>query len=216
MLSLQDIINVINVFRKNGASVLLITHREEISMMADRASQICNGRIICTGDPGNVAEYYKSRNVRLALKEYANMSELEELMTVFGESAGEKSILAQKDTAHLIVSGHNILSSRAVEGLVVKAEETASGISADIRVLEGTIIKNPVHVCFGILHKTGSQEIKMNILIENGASVRFIAHCIFPKAEKVRHIMDADVQVRENAEMRYSRFIITGLSEELK
>lgn len=61
MLSLQDIINVINVFRKNGASVLLITHREEISMMADRASQICNGRIMCTGDPGKVAEYYKSR-----------------------------------------------------------------------------------------------------------------------------------------------------------
>jgi Fe-S cluster assembly ATP-binding protein len=61
MLSLQDIINVINVLRKNGASVLLITHREEISMMADRASQICNGKIMCTGDPGKVAEYYKSR-----------------------------------------------------------------------------------------------------------------------------------------------------------
>jgi Fe-S cluster assembly scaffold protein SufB len=132
------------------------------------------------------------------------MSELEELMTVFGEFAGDKSILAQKDTAHLIVSGHNILSSRAVEGLEVKAEETATGISADIRVLEGTIIKNPVHICFGILHKTGSQEIKMNIRIEKGASVRFIAHCIFPKAQKVRHIMDADVQVCENAEMRYS------------
>lgn len=132
------------------------------------------------------------------------MSELEELMTVFGESAGDKSILSQKDTAHLIVSGHSILSSRAVEGLLVKAEETAAGISADIRVLEGTIIKNPVHVCFGILHKTGSQEIKMNILIEKGASVRFIAHCIFPKAEKVRHIMDADVRICENAEMRYS------------
>jgi Fe-S cluster assembly scaffold protein SufB len=132
------------------------------------------------------------------------MSELEELMTVFGESAGDKSILAQKDTAHLIVSGHSILSSRAVEGLVVKAEETATGISADIRVLEGTIIKNPVHVCFGILHKTGSQEIKMNIKIEKGASVNFIAHCIFPKAEKVRHIMDADVRVCENAQMRYS------------
>jgi len=61
MLSLQDIINVINVLRKNGASVLLITHREEISMMADRASQICNGKIMCTGDPGKVAAYYKSR-----------------------------------------------------------------------------------------------------------------------------------------------------------
>jgi len=61
MLSLKDIINVINVLRKNGASVLLITHREEISMMADRASQICNGRIMCTGNPEKVAEYYKSR-----------------------------------------------------------------------------------------------------------------------------------------------------------
>jgi Fe-S cluster assembly ATP-binding protein len=61
MLSIQDIINLINVLRKNGASVLLITHREEISMMADRASQICNGKIMCTGDPRKVAEYYKSR-----------------------------------------------------------------------------------------------------------------------------------------------------------
>ena len=68
MLSLQDIINVINVFRKNGASVLLITHREEISMMADRASQICNGRIICTGDPGKVAEYYKSRKCEACIE----------------------------------------------------------------------------------------------------------------------------------------------------
>ena len=132
------------------------------------------------------------------------MSELEELMTVFGEFAGDKSILAQKETAHLIVSGHNILSSRTVEGLNVRAEETASGISADIRVLKGTIIKNPVHVCFGILHKTGSQEIKMKIHIEKEASVCFIAHCIFPKAEKVRHIMDADIEIGENAQMMYS------------
>jgi Fe-S cluster assembly ATP-binding protein len=68
MLSLHDIINVINVFRKNGASVLLITHREEISMMADRASQICNGRIMCTGDPGKVAEYYKSRKCEACIE----------------------------------------------------------------------------------------------------------------------------------------------------
>lgn len=132
------------------------------------------------------------------------MSELEELMMVFGEFAGEKSILAQKDTAHLIVSGNNILSSRAIEGLKVKAEGTASGILAEVRVLEGMIITNPVHICFGILHKTGSQEIKMNIKIEKGASVFFIAHCIFPKAEKVRHIMDADIQIYENARMIYS------------
>ena len=61
MLSTQDIINVINVFKNNGASVLLITHREEISLIADKASQMCRGKVVCSGNPEKVAEYYKSR-----------------------------------------------------------------------------------------------------------------------------------------------------------
>ena len=61
MLSTQDIVNVINAFREHGSSVLLITHREEIVSIADKASQICNGKVVCSGNPGKVAEYYKSR-----------------------------------------------------------------------------------------------------------------------------------------------------------
>lgn len=61
MLSTEDIVNVINAFRNNNTSVLLITHREEIVVIADRASQICNGRIVCSGHPKEVADYYKSR-----------------------------------------------------------------------------------------------------------------------------------------------------------
>lgn len=61
MLSTRDIINVIQAFKQAGSSVLLITHREEIALIADRASQVCNGKIVCSGDPAKVAEYYKSR-----------------------------------------------------------------------------------------------------------------------------------------------------------
>jgi Fe-S cluster assembly ATP-binding protein len=61
MLSTQDIIHVINVFKENRSSVLLITHREEIALIADRASQLCRGRILCSGNPEKVAEYYKSK-----------------------------------------------------------------------------------------------------------------------------------------------------------
>ncbi len=61
MLSTQDIINVINAFKKNGSAVLLITHREEIALIADKASQICRGKIVCAGSPREVAEYYKAR-----------------------------------------------------------------------------------------------------------------------------------------------------------
>ncbi len=61
MLSTQDIVNVINAFKEHGSSVLLITHREEIVIIADKASQICNGKVVCSGSPAKVAEYYKSR-----------------------------------------------------------------------------------------------------------------------------------------------------------
>ena len=61
MLSTQDIIHVINVFKENRSAVLLITHREEIALIADRASQLCRGKILCSGNPDKVAEYYKSK-----------------------------------------------------------------------------------------------------------------------------------------------------------
>lgn len=61
MLSTQDIINVIHAFKEKGSAVLLITHREEVALMADKASQVCDGRIVVTGNPQKVAEYFKSR-----------------------------------------------------------------------------------------------------------------------------------------------------------
>ena len=139
------------------------------------------------------------------------MSELEGLMKAFGEAGGDKGILANKETAHLVASGHKILSTKDVEGLKVDAKETFTGISVRVTVKEGIKIKNPVHLCFGILHKKGTQKIKMDVKLENNASVHFIAHCIFPKAEKVKHIMDAEVEIGENAEMRYSETHYHGL-----
>lgn len=61
MLSMLDIVNVINAFKQSGSSVLLITHREEVVVVADRASQVCSGKIVCSGNPAKVAEYFKTR-----------------------------------------------------------------------------------------------------------------------------------------------------------
>lgn len=61
MLSMGEIIDVINRFKENGTAVLLITHREEMVLMADHAMQICRGRIVCSGNPERVAAFYKER-----------------------------------------------------------------------------------------------------------------------------------------------------------
>ena len=132
------------------------------------------------------------------------MSEIDNLMKAVTVAGGDRGVLANKEIAHLAASGHKILSANKVEGLEVEAKETLTGIEAKVTVLEGVKIKNPVHLCFGVLHKRGTQKIKMDVRLEKNASAIFIAHCVFPNAEKVRHIMDAVVEIGEGAEMRYS------------
>jgi Fe-S cluster assembly ATP-binding protein len=61
MLSIQEIIDVIETLREQGAAVLLITHRQEIARIADQASHLCGGKIVATGDPNTIAERYRSR-----------------------------------------------------------------------------------------------------------------------------------------------------------
>lgn len=68
MLSLNDVIDVINAFREGGSAVLLITHRHEVASVADRASLLCRGKILCTGPPEEVAEYYTTRKCLLCYK----------------------------------------------------------------------------------------------------------------------------------------------------
>lgn len=136
---------------------------------------------------------------------------LEPFLSAFKDAGGERSIFENEDIAHLAASGHRILSMRQVEGFEVNARETLSGIDARVVVKEGVRIKSPVHLCFAILHKKGTQKIKMNVQLKKDSSAHFIAHCIFPKAEKVRHIMDAVVEVGEGAEMRYSETHYHGL-----
>ncbi len=69
MLSIQDIMNVIDALKKTGTAVLLISHREEIAKVADRASLICSGKIMCSGNPDKVAQYYKSRKCEVCIGE---------------------------------------------------------------------------------------------------------------------------------------------------
>lgn len=65
MLSTQGIIDVISEFRNRGTAVLLITHRQEIARIADRASQICGGRIVLSGLPADVTDHFQGRRCLL-------------------------------------------------------------------------------------------------------------------------------------------------------
>ncbi len=64
LLSLDALIAVIETLKTAGSTVLLITHQAEVAAHADRASQLCGGRIVCQGNTARVLEHYRNRVCR--------------------------------------------------------------------------------------------------------------------------------------------------------
>lgn len=64
LLSLDTLITLIEALRTGGCSVLLITHQAEVAAHADRASQLCGGRIVLQGETGLVLDHYRGRACR--------------------------------------------------------------------------------------------------------------------------------------------------------
>lgn len=58
--SIEDIAKVIQTLKERGTTVLMITHREEISEVADRATLMCDGRVVQSGNPKEVGEKFKT------------------------------------------------------------------------------------------------------------------------------------------------------------
>lgn len=108
-----------------------------------------------------------------------------------------------EDVARIEVHENRIVGVHLVPGLEVDANETASGIDAAITVAEGARINKPVHICFGVLPENGIQQINLNIHIRQDAHASFLAHCTFPNAIDVQHLMNAAIEIGPNAHYAY-------------
>ena len=58
ILSINHIIDIIRALKAARGSVLLITHQKEVALIADRASQLCAGRIIFSGGPRKTVDHF--------------------------------------------------------------------------------------------------------------------------------------------------------------
>jgi Fe-S cluster assembly ATP-binding protein len=61
MLSMNHIVDIIRTLKEGGGSVLLITHQEDVVLVADRASQLCAGRIVFAGAPRAAVDHFRGR-----------------------------------------------------------------------------------------------------------------------------------------------------------
>jgi Fe-S cluster assembly scaffold protein SufB len=130
--------------------------------------------------------------------------DLESLLEAYRQAGGDPEVIRQSKVATLVVSANQVLISHEVEGIHFEAEPLPQGVKAHIRVDPGVTIERMVHLCFGMLPAEGRQEIVASYEIGQGAKVAFLAHCTFPNAVRLQHVMDATVHVGAGATMRYT------------
>lgn len=140
------------------------------------------------------------------------MQDYELMLEAYRQAGGFPAVFKDSQTAHLIVHRNKVVGSHLVGGLILEPKETKKGVDIEMKVEENTKIENPVHLCFGLLPKEGLQEIKIKAEIEDRASIKILAHCIFPNAVKVIHRMDAEIQIGNNAYFEYNEVHFHGLT----
>jgi Fe-S cluster assembly scaffold protein SufB len=132
------------------------------------------------------------------------MLELGEISQVLQRMGTDSAVLTDSRVAHIVASGLDLLSQREIRGVTIRSERKEDCLSAQITVKRDAKIESPVHLCMGVLHDTGKQSIQIQVRLEQDSAARIVAHCFFPRAQKVEHIMDAVIEIDSGAELRYT------------
>jgi Fe-S cluster assembly scaffold protein SufB len=138
--------------------------------------------------------------------------EMAAMLEAYRQAGGDPQALQLPEVATLVVSSNQVLAAHEIPGVQFEAQPLEHGVRARIAVAPGARIERPVHLCFGVIPAEGLQEIEADYEIGDGAQVEFLAHCSFPNAVKVEHVMQARVRVGKGASLTYTEAHYHGSS----
>jgi Fe-S cluster assembly scaffold protein SufB len=127
-----------------------------------------------------------------------------EMMVDAYKKAGGEDVFSDSDTAHMVLEQDKVLGKHEVEGIKMDAVKIDDNVvDVKLRVKEGYKIKNPLHMCFGVLPREGLQKIVMDVEVEKNAEIKVMSDCVFPNATKVKHVMEAKINLGPNSKYEY-------------
>lgn len=132
------------------------------------------------------------------------------LIKQLSHTTDTEDILNRTDIAHIFIHHHQVIQSHLLPGLKVDVKEFEDHIEINTIVEKNVQIEKPVHMCFGMIPKNGIQKMVINTEIQENASASFLAHCAFPNAMDVQHIMDGKIKIGKNASFKYLEKHIHG------
>lgn len=136
--------------------------------------------------------------------------EFKTLVDYFEKSGGDPDVFKNSNVSTLLINGNKVLAKNVSEGVHVETIEMEEGVEVYITIDDDVQMKNPVHMCFGLLHKKGTQKIISHYKIGKRVKVSFLAHCIFPNPEHIVHQMDADIYIGDESSLFYNEIHYHG------
>ncbi|WMI72095.1 SufD family Fe-S cluster assembly protein [Aminobacterium sp. MB27-C1] len=141
--------------------------------------------------------------------------EFQEILKIAASTPGYDHF-DHKKGAYALINANKVVDYHEIEGVHIEAYETDDGVKALIDIEEGVQLVEPVHLCFGDVRKNGRQVIESHVTVGRGAKVDFLAHCVFPHAEKFLHAMEGTVEVGEGANVSYKELHYHGPESQME
>ncbi len=140
------------------------------------------------------------------------MRELKVLTEPLGLLGQDPAVFTDRHIAHMAADGQHVVSLHEIPGVTLEAKEEGGTIISTVHIGKERHIALPVHLCMGITAQSGIQRIQTRLVVEERATVSFLAHCLFPHVESGEHRMDATIDIKEGAFVRYQESHFQGTS----
>lgn len=140
------------------------------------------------------------------------MGELRPMFEALRRVGVNPAPLTSPEIAHAVAYGQTVISQHGVPGVDLSAKTINGEIRLSLTVGQGVEIEQPIHLCLGLFEPTGDQNISLHLILEEAASARIYAHCLFTQPLRASHRMQADVRVGCGAKLRYNEVHFHGPS----
>jgi len=138
------------------------------------------------------------------------VSDYEMMLDLYENLGQDTGAFEDSGVAHLVIHENKVIGAHTVPGFEAEVEQLDDGVAVKAWVESGAIIAKQVHMCFGVLPEKGLQRILMDVEVKEGGKVDILAHCMFPNAVDVTHLMEADIRVAEDATYTYMERHVHG------
>ncbi len=101
----------------------------------------------------------------------------------------------------IMIDNDKVVRHDPIPGLIAETEEKNGELHLNIKIRENFYVETKI--CFGISYDLFEQKIVVNLEMGKNSKAILLSQCLFPYVSGVKHTMDGNFKIGENAQLIY-------------